>query len=465
MAGEDYDDGRTDVPGGVTGPVERVVVVGAGMSGLAAANALVNAQVECVVVEARERIGGRLETVDLLGVPVDMGGSWIHHPRGNPIRAFAGHVGVSCHDGNPLPALGGFDCAEGRRLSPDEVAASLRLQFEGFPAAVPGLRATLGSDASVAQGIEAFIARAGLIASPARRARQALRAMIEADAADHSDRQSLRWLWNEVEYEGNLFGDLPAGGYRSLVDAMASGLDVQLGFDATEIVLSADGVAVRSEDGAAEEGSHAVVTLPLGVLEAGTTRFSPALPADRVAAIERLGFGCYEKVALVFDRPFWREAGLSHMMLFPHDPDEAALWVFDLDAFGDGPALVCHLFASTAGHVVDATLDEAAAWVEDMLGQALGARCPSPSAAAVSSWANDACTRGAYTHIPPGAVPGDVELLGEPIGGRLLFAGEHTQSARLGYADGAMSSGIREAKRLLERSSVRLGRTPMTRTP
>jgi polyamine oxidase len=76
---------------------------------------------------------------------------------------------------------------------------------------------------------------------------------------------------------------------------------------------------------------------------------------------------------------------------------------------------------------------------------------------AVTSWATDRFTGGAYTHIPPGASPADADLLGEPVGGRLLFAGEHTQSARLAYADGAMTSGIREAKRLLGLASVRIG--------
>jgi len=64
---------------------------------------------------------------------------------------------------------------------------------------------------------------------------------------------------------------------------------------------------------------------------------------------------------------------------------------------------------------------------------------------------------GAYSHIPPGAAAADADLPGEPLHGRLLFAGEHTQSARLVYADGAMASGIREAKRLLQRAHVNLG--------
>jgi monoamine oxidase len=92
-----------------------------------------------------------------------------------------------------------------------------------------------------------------------------------------------------------------------------------------------------------------------------------------------------------------------------------------------------------------------------MLAEATGAPCPQPVAVAVTSWATDPYAGGAYTHIPPGASPADADLLGEPVGGRVLFAGEHTQSARLAYADGALTSGIREAKRLLGQPGVRLG--------
>jgi polyamine oxidase len=433
------------------------VVVGAGIAGLTVANALAHAGVECVVLEARDRIGGRLHTIDLAGAPVDMGGSWIHHPVGNPLRAFAAQVGVSCRGGDPLPELTAYDCGEGRRLSRREVEASLDLQFEAFPEALDRLRAALGPDASVAQAIEAFVAGAGLAPDPARRARQALRAVIEADAADSAERQSLRWFGNEREYEGNFFGDLPEAGYRSLADAMAADLDVRLGVDVAEVAISATGVRVHNKDGTAEAASHVVMTVPLGVLKRGAPKFSPSLPPDRLAAIEALGFGRYEKVALRFDQPFWRDAGLSHMMLFPRDADEPTMWVIDQHAFGAGPTLLCQVLHSAADHVLGATAEEATEWVLAMLSEAVGGPCPVPSAVAISQWANDEFAGGAYTHVPPGADPAQLDLLGEPISGRLLFAGEHTQSARVGYADGAMTSGIREAKRLLHQPSVTLG--------
>ena len=181
------------------------------------------------------------------------------------------------------------------------------------------------------------------------------------------------------------------------------------------------------------------------------------LPSDRLAAIDRLGFGRYEKVALRFGEPFWRDAGVSHLMLFPRDPALPALWVFDLDDFGAGPALVCHVFHTAVSQVLDGGPGRAASRVLDMLSEAFGRRCPEPVEAAVSAWADDPYAGGAYSHVPPGASPADLDLLGEPIGGRLLFAGEHTQSARTGYADGAMTSGLREALRLLGGTGVQLG--------
>src|SRR5205814_3060807 len=135
LTAESFDDGRTDVPGGVARPVERVLVVGAGIAGLTVANALTCAGVQCVVLEARDRAGGRLHTVDLAGSPVDLGGSWIHMPVGNPVRAFADQAGVRCRSANPLPELAGFDCGEGRRLSAAEVGERLSMQMEGFPQA------------------------------------------------------------------------------------------------------------------------------------------------------------------------------------------------------------------------------------------------------------------------------------------------------------------------------------------
>src|SRR5699024_10175606 len=149
------------------------------------------------------------------------------------------------------------------------------------------------------------------------------------------------------------------------------------------------------------------------------------------------------------------------LMLFPRDPGEWMVWMMGLDAFGAGPALVFFVFHSDAERLLgtgsdDASREGAVRWALGQLAEALGRPCPEPTAVAVTSWGADPYSCGSYSHIPPGSSPADADRLGEPVGGRLLFAGEHTQSARIAYADGALTSGIREAKRLLGQPAVRL---------
>ena len=100
------------------------------------------------------------------------------------------------------------------------------------------------------------------------------------------------------------------------------------------------------------------MAVPLGVLKRGVPAFVPELPPDRAATIERVGSDATRR-PLSPSIAFWRDEGLSHLMLFPDDPDRAAVWAFDLDAFGAGPALSFHLFASNADH---ASSGDAARW-------------------------------------------------------------------------------------------------------
>ncbi len=146
-----FDDGSPEIPGGIVGRVERALVIGAGIAGLTVANALAHAAVDCVVLEARNRIGGRLYTGDVGGSPVDLGGSWIHHPEGNPIRRFAQLDGIECRPGNPLPSLTAFDCATGLWLSPEDIDDSLTGVQDGYNEALAALRTRLGPAASAAE--------------------------------------------------------------------------------------------------------------------------------------------------------------------------------------------------------------------------------------------------------------------------------------------------------------------------
>ena len=143
--------------------------------------------------------------------------------------------------------MAAFDLGEGRRLTAAEVSESLDLTFSVFPDSLSRFALRLGPERFDGRRDRVLRGRIGSRrSSPARRARQALRADVEADASDSAERHSLRWFGNELEYDGDFFGDLPVGGYRSLVTAMAAGVDVRLGVAVTEVEHSDHDVVVHT---------------------------------------------------------------------------------------------------------------------------------------------------------------------------------------------------------------------------
>jgi monoamine oxidase len=200
------------------------------------------------------------------------------------------------------------------------------------------------------------------------------------------------------------------------------------------------------------------VTVPVGVLKAGSIAFEPGLPASHLGAIKRLGFGRFEKIAIRFEDAAWLPDGLpnSNVLASPADPEIPI--IVSLDCFVDEPLVVAFGFGSTARLIADGTEADAVARLLDLIARITGVQPPEPVAATRTSWAHDPYTLGAYSYVAIGGTPDDFDTLGQPVAGRLLFAGEATSQLRTGYADGAMTSGIREAKRLLGVPEVQLGR-------
>ena len=443
------------MPGGAAQPVGPVIVVGAGIAGLTAANALAHGGVEVVVLEARDRIGGRLHTVDLGGAHVDLGGAWIHTPVGNPMSTLADLLGVTR---SPVDVLEGAILvdADGNR----HALAPLLPTVDSFYEWLDRERTSLEASLSLAHAIDRFFA--GSAPSDPRDkepARQFLRALLTGEnASPTEDVLAREFPPNTVEYEGSYLGEYPDGGYMRILDGLAEGLDVRTSHPVSEIGHRDEGVVVRrSPNDEVLSGSHAVITVPLGVLkDPDAIAFVPSLSVERRSAIDRLGFGRFEKLILRFDEPFW-----SRSDPFAVVPDsEATDWLicFELHAFTGDPVLVAFAIGPAAERVLGRPLEQRVTEVLELVRSETGVEPPAPSDVVASAWATDPFSRGAYSFIRMGSSREDLERLGEPIGGRLLFAGEATGSARTGFADGAMRTAIREAKRLLGTGQVRLGR-------
>jgi monoamine oxidase len=459
MTARSYDDGTPTIPGDRAGSPGSVIVVGAGMAGLAAANASARAGLRVVVLEARDRIGGRLHTVSLGGTPVDLGGAWIHTPVGNPLAAWADQVGATRRPADFLAASVGWDPVTGR--IPTGPFEHLRdTVLEAFFGAIPRLTAELGPSATMREAIERFEAW------PEARVESALAGawlhsllttMVEQDGGASIDAVALGGFpAGRLEYGGNYLGDFVEGGYRRLVEPLAAGLDVRTGTRVSRIRVTAGGVEVTTIDGRTLVADHVIVTVPLGVLKAGAIAFDPPLEHHRTRAIAGLAMGGFEKMALRFERPTWTEAGFPHVMTLPSDGRVTPQAMFGLDGMTGDPVLVALGIGAAAAALADGDEADAVERVVDALAAMTGRRAL-PVAVARTSWVRDPLTRGSYSYRGLRAGPADPDALAAPLAGRVLFAGEATSDARMGYADGAFSTGIREVKRLLGASTVELG--------
>lgn len=458
-----YDDGTAEIPAGVTGDPERVIVIGAGLAGLTAANALRNAGVDVVVLEARGRIGGRANTRDLGGNPVDCGASWIHDPIGNPMSTYAQQAGVGQTSADielDLPTFTVHDRVTGQAVPPLDFLSAF-VKGTQFEESLADYAAELGPKSSIRDGARAFLDDQGLSGEQRRRAEFAIRLIAEEtdNAFWHSISlpASARY---ESPYDGIGQGDFPEGGYRPIVEAMAGGTDVRLDWRVSAVERGAKGVKVTAHKGErlrVFRGSHVLVTLPLGVLKAGGVRFTPALPERKRQAIRQIGFGRFEKVAMLFEEPWWQEGLKTHIVsIGPEKLPVAFSLILDNQKLSGYPALTALGAGRYMQRIVDLGPRERKKLVLGILDEAFGTTVPRPVAVETTNWRRDPFARGSYTYVARGQHERQMDRLAKPVGGRLLFAGEATNRVRFGYTDGAMSSGIREAKRLLGAGTVEL---------
>ena len=283
-----------------SGGEAEAVVVGAGVAGLAAARALADAGVSVTVLEGRDRIGGRVVTDRSLGVPLDLGASWIHGPIDNPIKALADAANVATRPTHWSDvAVHDTDGA----LLDDAHVEGLYRRYDRLMAAVADQQESRERDTSLGTAIEELTPRFATDETQRREMNFAVNTEIEQEYAADVDELSLYWF----DAGGAFAGPdvlMPETGYDWLPRRLAHGLDVRLGATVRAIDFSGGAVAVTTGSNVIR-GTHAVITLPLGVLQSGTVTITPPLPPRHQRALAHLGMGLLDKCYLRFPRVFW----------------------------------------------------------------------------------------------------------------------------------------------------------------
>ena len=422
------------------------IVVGAGISGLAAARTLGSRGQKVVVLEARDRTGGRIHSEG----GFDFGAHWIHGTEGNPLTNLARTLGLPIYFvGGDSTYTGGWD----------------RMQFPGRPEgnkdrsiiaadavfdALDSERSREGADCSMAEAFNRAIEALGLPKEEADFARWHLNLLVHEDCATEPDGLSSRH-WDEG-FEVYGYGDsIFLDGFQALTSRLAQDLDIRLGTPVERIEQPQHGVRVHTSSG--EFGADRVlVTLPLGVLKAGSVTFDPPLPQRKQDAIRRLGMGTLAKIGLRFDRVFWPDRVYVFGL---HEGSGGGGTVAVNRASVDGTPELTLLIGGRLGVEIEAMTDAAVlAWSMARIRAAFGASAPDPVAVKRTQWSRDPYALGSYSHIALGSGIEDLEALAEPIGDRVFFAGEATNPTQWTVAHGAYVSGLREAARITGDPSI-----------
>ncbi|OBI85089.1 monoamine oxidase [Mycobacterium sp. 1245805.9] len=405
---------------------KAVLVVGAGMAGLSAARSLADAGWPVRVIEARDRIGGRVYTDRGWGTPLEMGASWIHGTTDNPAMELAQKARAQLA---PTDYYGWAKLAVDPRLPP------LAYDPQTWRAFVKRARGRV-EDGSLGAAVDAAASRAELADSDRAQLAFYLTSEIENEYAAGVDQLSAT-TFDRGDYAGG-DQDVITNGYDALPRLLAEGLQIQLRTPVTAIARRDNSVVVRAGD-RSFEGPGAIVTVPLGVLKSGAIAFDPPLPDEHRNAVQALGFGVLSKSYFRFARRTWDVENAFYQYL-GSEPGAWTQW-FTLPS-GAGPIVL----AFNAG--------ERGRWAESAApGDLIASSLPiarqlfGGDVAAVdvrtSNWTVDPYALGSYSFHAPGSGLGD----------RLYLAGEAVGVNNPATVTGAIVSGRNAAGQLMHRLS------------
>jgi monoamine oxidase len=435
-----------------------VLIVGAGIAGLTAADALARQGIRASVIEARDRPGGRVETLwdPAFQTPVELGAEFIHG-RAEPFWSMLRSSGLVCYD-----------------VSTEhwQMRAGELVPLPGIPQTIKPVMRRLkdlkAGDVSFGQFIQAHFSDHELIEE-----RRMAIAFIEGFEAADPQLISARMLQDEQDElaEGVQDQYRLVGGYGALVDRLVQSLqeyavDVRLGLVLQRVQWKEGHVELHcvGAEGAqvVMRAPRIIVTLPLGVLklpegQAGAVTFDPPLP-EHQRAIDLLEAGAVAKLLLRFDAPFWEDhrgqGGRSLSQAgFLHDSEAAfgswwttlPLRTSELTAWAGGPKA-----QAMSDKSPDELLEAALASLARMLDEEPAALSRRLAAQRSRHWGNEPFSRGAYSYTKVGGIDAR-EALARPVENTIFFAGEATEtSGQSGTVAGAYITGLRAAQEVYE---------------
>ncbi|KAL1223234.1 putative polyamine oxidase 4 [Cardamine amara subsp. amara] len=438
-----------------------VIVIGSGISGLAAARNLSEASFKVIVLESRDRIGGRIHTDYSFGCPVDMGASWLHGVSDeNPLAPIIRRLGLTLYRtsgddsilyDHDLESYGLYDM-HGHKIPP-QLVMEVGEAFKRILEETEKIRDETANDMSVLQGISIVLDRNPelRLEGMAYEVLQWYICRMEAWFAVDANLISLK-CWDQDECLSGGHG-LMVQGYEPVIRTIAKDLDIRLSHRVTKVSRTSNNkVVVGVEGGNNFVADAVIITVPIGVLKANLIQFEPELPQWKTTAISGLGVGNENKIALRFNRAFWPNVEFLGMVA----PTSYACGYFlNLHKATGHPVLV-YMAAGNLAQDLEKLSDEATANFVMLQLKKMFPNAPDPAQYLVTRWGSDPNTLGCYAYDVVGMPEDLYARLGEPVD-NIFFGGEAVNVEHQGSAHGAFLAGVTASQNCQRYIFERLG--------
>lgn len=419
---------------------KKIIIIGAGIAGLAACTHLKQHGFEPTILEGRTRYGGRIWSDHTFGFPFGLGASWIHGDQDNPITMLAKQYHAHRVTVDPQKFI--YLDQAGRVIS-QAIVDAFQVKFEALLIKVKQYAQLAETDLSLAAAFTALVPFEHFSSLEQHIFAIKLKLFESYFGANCADLSARHWDDEMVLPGENCF---VIDTYQPIIDGLAKQCAITLNSKVSQIHLQTHQVEIIATD-TVHYADAVIITLPLGVLKKEVVRFDPVLPRTKLEAIQRLGMGLYNITALKFPTAFW-PAPCDAFFLNATNP-LAVTTFFNLHQFIAQPIL-----AGASGGTTALQLENCsdAVLMENIMLQfkkMFGANIPEPESFINTRWSLDPFSYGSYSYIAPDASAADFEELAKPIADRLFFAGEATSSQYFATTHGAYLSGIRAAERII----------------
>lgn len=415
---------------------KKITVIGAGMAGISTAHFLKAAGHEVEILEARNRLGGRIWTNREASYPVDLGAAWIHGTNGNPLIELAKQylVKTKITDFDDSLVLDNLEVVpENKFLSAYEKFQSLINSGEEFIS--EGNR-----NYSLREMLDAVYKNKKLN-SQEKKLFTLFERGIESDNGVELSKSSAIGYFEESD---KITGPdlLVYDGYDKILKGLLGDIKINFNQVVKKIQHNSSGVKIFT-DRLTFDSEFVVITVPVSILQNKKILFEPALPKEKLEAIAKIPFGVFNKIILEFEESFWNSKKTTFFQLNKISKQRQDL-ILNLDPVLKKPVLA-FLYSGERAKSME-TEDNHWRELEMELKSIFDTKIPNPIRTVQTKWFSDPYSMGSYTYSTRNMIDLTTEYSKQV--GRLFFAGEGTHKEFSSYVHGAFLSGLREAEKI-----------------